>query len=57
MKTNWVNKLWDELTATQKTSAIEQYVRDTGDEARFANSADWYTSEDGDVTSNPSRKW
>ena len=49
MKTNWVNKLWDELTATQKTSAIEQYVRDTGDEARFANSADWYVNEAGDV--------
>ena len=57
MKTNWTNKLWDELTPAQKNSAENQYVRDTGDEAKWAHSADWYTNEAGDVVAgNPSRK-
>ena len=57
MKTNWTSKLWDELTPAQKTSAENQYTRDTGDKARFADSVDWYTNEAGDVVaSNPSRK-
>ena len=49
----WTNKMWDELTNNQRESAQIQYAKDTGDEAKYASSADWYVNQFGEVQASP----
>jgi len=45
----WKSKSWDDLSSEQKKIASEQYVKETGDEPKFASSVDWEVDETGKV--------